>query len=338
MKATTRKHASILFLTLGAWLGGCEGAADLEVEDASTSSSHVQHADAGSDPSINVGSRKSDAGLDDGDAEGTDDATRELVVDKAFWFEGWRVLLRKATHRDQGSYGEVVFDAEFEKLFGNGLSSFREGWDSRDMLLVSGDTYAEVDTDYSVYPELPYGKPGEGSLYFRVEPEFALDDAVLYVGVRQRQRAVIPLGQNEEPYVSLKPLEGEMSDVITVGDQTFRFHKYEVTAEDRDQRQVDADTLILTITFDIELAPSEGYSGANVLSDHFKLEGPQRRLNALSGTNELLYGGDLETNVKVRFQIPKPYDGDYTLVLLPDGTDEEGRVPLSIRGTSLSFP
>jgi hypothetical protein len=292
MNATTRKHASILFLALGAWLGGCEVSADLEAEDPSTSSSHVR-ADAGADDSessIHAGSRKSDAAVSDSDGDAADDdATRELIVDKAFWFEGWRVLLRKATHRNLGSYGEVIFDAEFEKLFGTGLSAFDDGWDDDAMLLISGDSYAEVDTDRSVYPELPYGKPGAGSLYFRVDSEFVLDDAVLYVGVRQSQRAVIPLGKSAEPYVSLKPLEGEMNDEITVGDQTFRFHRYEITAV-KDQRQVDADTLLLTISFDVELSSSVDYA-ANVQNQHFKLEGPQGRLNALLGTNEVLYGG-----------------------------------------------
>ena len=271
--------------------------------------------------------------------EETDGAEEgSVLVNESFWHAGWKVTLGEATFTP-GDFGsaEVTIEAEFENL-GEDQATF----DSELLLTSGGNDYPDEASAGHDFPLVPGLRTGEGSLAFRVDDEFSLDDATLTIGNPANNQAVVPVGPDGEDLVSLEPREIAAAGTATAGAVTLTVERAELRADLPDRHSETEDgSLALAVYF--SATPQTGIQvGQGVLqSEHVILELPNGTTVAVisdgvSGVNELLQGKEGTTipDLSVRYEVPEDAAGTYALVLRgkygPGGADVEGKLEFTI--------
>jgi hypothetical protein len=274
------------------------------------------------------------------------DAVEEdtVAVDESFWHAGWKVTLGDAT-LTPGGFGsaDVTIDAEFENL-GADQATF----DSQLLLTSGGNDYADESSEGHDFPQVPGERSGEGSLSFRVDDEFSLEDATLIVGNPSNNQAVVPIGPDGDDLVSLEPQEIDVSGTATAGAVTITVERAELRADLPDRHsEMEEGSLALTVYF--SATPQAGIQvGQGVLQDpNVILELPNGTAvsvisDGVSGVNELLQGKEGTTipDLSVRYEVPEDAEGTFAIVLRgkygPGGADAEGSLEFTVEASAAS--
>lgn len=188
--------------------------------------------------------------------------------------------------------------------------------------IESQNFVAIIDRDMS--PEVPAGGSADGAFSLRLDPTFTFDDAVLYVGRSDRQRAQVPLGSVGE-LITLAPetfteLAGAADDVssITIDSVT-------VAWDNTDPRgQADLGTAFLHIVYTLDSSVETAVSKdtiALVDRDGNTVVPVSATILAVEGT---------PAQLSASFVVVDPPGGDYTLRYTERFGRGEVEVPFSI--------
>ena len=195
-----------------------------------------------------------------------------------------------------------------------------EGYCPGDARIESdGEFYTPGETDL---PIVPVGRTGKGSMKFGVDEKFKLVDAVLRVGSAPRHVVVVPLcpGPSSPDTVLLAPVDIGMSGVITAGEVTTTVKKARLAVDYPNHRTRDAKKLTMYLTMDVAAKVTEEYSGYYLDHGLYTLKLPNGNTAQSEGWS--IEGGWTETDrnesdVVIRFEVPNPPAGSYSLVYEP---------------------
>lgn len=287
-----------------ALLSACGGGDDDEKTSTTVPTATQNGGNGGDDPT---------ATPDEGDGSATD----SIEVNETFWHAGYEVSLGTANLVDN----IVELDAVFKNLG----SASNAAIDSLITLRSGGNDYQDAATLQQDLPALGPKAQGTGNFAIIVDDDFTFDDAVLIVGNPDNNQAIIPLGPNSgETLRTLEPLELAITGQAVAGPVTVDLESGEIRADLPDRYSIaDKDHLELTLRFSV--TPDNGISiGQGVFqSPNVKLKLPDGKTIAVrddgvSGVNEILQGREDTTisDLSVRFEVPKPTAGEYTLVIV----------------------
>jgi hypothetical protein len=153
---------------------------------------------------------------------------------------------------------------------------------------------------------------------FDVDETFTFDDATLYAGTPDQIRASVPLANPEGTYAAAPiPLEGakdhEPDENLEVEITEMWLYAYDAWDSYSDQQGIDSP--ILAVTVDITRL-DDGFYGANIFSEHFRLElpdGTQISANSMDGLSGVIpgSGASTHTGVVVTFELDGvPFEPD----------------------------
>ena len=195
-----------------------------------------------------------------------------------------------------------------------------EGYCPGDARIESdGEFYIPSDTDL---PLVPVGRKGNGALRFGVDEKFSLVDAVLRIGSAPRHVVVVPLcpGPSSPETVLLAPVDIGMSGTIDAGHVTTTIKKVRLAVDYPNHRTRDAKKLTMYVTMDIAAKVTEEYTSYYLEHGLYTLKLPNGNTSKSEGWS--IEGGWMETDrnesdVVIRFEVPNPPAGSYSLVYEP---------------------
>lgn len=176
----------------------------------------------------------------------------------------------------------------------------------------------EADQNYTApqfnVQAVPGGETGDGTIVFTVHPGFKIADAQLLVGNGRGEQAKVPLGKTGD-YVSLQPSSFPISGNITAGNMTITVTGGMLDASRDYYNQADPGHLILSVDYSATHTTDQG--SASVYWGDFFLKLPDgTAIGALDGSSSpSLSAGTTKQDLVVRFDVKKPVEGAYDLVL-----------------------
>lgn len=200
-----------------------------------------------------------------------------------------------------------------------------EGYCPGDARIESdGEFYAPSDTDL---PLVPVGRKGNGALRFGVDEKFSLVDAVLRIGSAPRHVVVVPLcpGPSSPETVLLAPVDIGVNGVIEAGQVTTTIKKVRLAVDYPNHRTRDAKKLTMYVTMDVAAKVSEEYKDYYLESRSYSLKLPNgntAEAEDWSYESDFIDNDRTETDVVMRFEVPNPPAGAYSLVYEPPARGE----------------
>lgn len=183
---------------------------------------------------------------------------------------------------------------------------------------------AVIDRDET--PAVAPGSSASGWWSLRLDPSsFTFDDAVLYVGRPDRQRAVVPLGSAGE-LATLEPVEVAAQATAEGGGSTVSLGVVVLAWDQADPRgQASPGEMFLTVEYTLE-------AGANtaVNDDTIVLVAPDGNLLTPDSASVEQVGAAVATPLTATFVVGEPAEGDYVLRYIERFDRGEVEVPFSV--------
>jgi hypothetical protein len=232
-----------------------------------------------------------------------------------FWHAGWRISLG-IPHLDigqgAGDQAQLFIPATFYNL-GDKTKSF----DSQLDVAAHGKHYTEPGAGQDL-PQVPGKAQQAGTIAFKVDRGFGLDDAVLTVGRSDFAQAVVPLGGSGKA-MSFEPLPIRVTGTVKVGNQwDFAVNGGEVRA-DSPESYAEAGAGYEYLRLRVSTIADVGQCG---ICDNFMEAENQHFLELPDATNvtpdpgcsnfDYPGPGMIARDRIVCFQIPVPPSGNYT--------------------------
>lgn len=255
-----------------------------------------------------------------------------LDIDRSFWHSGFEVTLGRAVFTPTAAGGEVIVDASLRND-GPKTASF-----TGELALESAGVSVQAAASASDLPVVPGAATGTGTLAFEVGPEFDLSAAVLRVGDAGVVQSVIAFGDavadigNEPVELAWKSASGRAGSVrVTLSEGVVR------SDDPLTHRQLEPGHALVDLTFDVHR-----YGGAHsttfIGTDNLRLRLPDGttvavRGDGISNPAALLAPGATIHDLHVRFEVPAPAEGRYSLVvssLTPDPGHHTARIPFQV--------
>lgn len=187
---------------------------------------------------------------------------------------------------------------------------------------------ARIESDGEFYtgsgdlPLVPVGRKGNGSLTFKVDEKFSLVDAVLRIGSAPRHIVVVPLcpGPTSPETVLLAPVDLPVSATVDAGQVTSTVKSIRLAVDYPNHRTRDAKKLTMYLTMDVAAKATEEYKGYYLAHGLYTLKLPNgntAEAEDWSFEDDYIETDVTETDVVLRFEVPNPPAGAYTLVYEP---------------------
>lgn len=195
-----------------------------------------------------------------------------------------------------------------------------EGYCPGDARIESNEQfYTPSDTDL---PLVPVGRKGKGALRFGVDEKFSLVSAVLRIGSAPRHVVVVPLcpGPSSPETVLLAPVDIGVGGSIDAGQVTTTVKKVRLAVDYPNHRTRDAKKLTMYVTMDLVAKATEEYADYYLNYSSYTLKLPNgNTAEAEDWSIESIYieADTTETDVVMRFEVPNPPAGSYTLTYTP---------------------
>lgn len=195
-----------------------------------------------------------------------------------------------------------------------------------------GEFYALSSSDL---PLVPSGRKGNGALRFIVDEKFSLVDAVLRVGSAPRHVVVVPLcpGPSSPETVLLAPVDLGVTGAMETGQVSTTMKKVRLAVDHPNHRTRDAKFLTMYVTVDIVAKVSEEYKGYYLEYGSYDLKLPNgntAEAEAWSIDSTFINADRTETDVVLRYEVPNPPAGSYTLEYTPPARGAEKPAPATI--------
>jgi hypothetical protein len=236
-----------------------------------------------------------------------------VTVDRAFWYEEFKVTVTTATVgfvANQPSY-------DVNPRLSLGMTMENIGPDTHTFqpeMNVSSAGNSFTSPQYNL-PAVPGGQKQDGSVVFVINNRFSLSDAVLTVGSARMEQAMVPLGKSTAGYASQEPQPFPLSGNLTVGSMTLSMTGGVFAADKDYYNDADAGHLVLTVKYSATRTKEKGRNAMS--ADVFFLKLPDgTAVPALDGSSSpALPAGTTKQDLIVRFDVKKPVDGAYDLVV-----------------------
>lgn len=238
------------------------------------------------------------------------------AVGATFWHSGFQVEVGQATLSapEEQLSGQVTRTLTVAATFHNEGPDERE-FDAQTAVVGADGNAQTLYPSASDLPRVPSGLSTAGMFGFLLPEDFDLDSAYLLVGWDGDNQARIPLGPGGGELVDLAPFEVDLTGEIALELIDLAFTGAEVRADvPESYTEVAEGQWSVWLYFDVTSRRSGNW---NVRTEHFALSLPDGSAVAAVGSRLVGLPGDEEgqvtTDLFVRFLVPDPPQGTYTL-------------------------